>query len=97
MAELEAAFGRGLHALPPAAFAQVRALVAADHRPELADLRAVPTLVISAEEDRVAPPSQGQVLAEAIGAELVIVPGGHAVPVQDAPRINHLLRDFWFS
>lgn len=95
MAELERVFGRGLHELPPAAFAQVRALAGADLRPELPSLRHVPALVVTATEDRVAPLAQGPVLAHALGAELVEVTGGHAVTVQDAPRINALLRAFW--
>lgn len=93
MAELERVFGRGLDALPPAAMAQVRVLVGADLRAELPALRGVRSLVVSATEDRVAPVAQGPVLASCLGGQFVEVPGGHAVTVQDAARVNALLRD----
>lgn len=91
--QLERAFGRGLADLPAAAQKQVMALARADLRQDLAALD-LPTLVVSATHDRVAPVSQGPLLAEALRGRFVEVPGGHAVPVQDAPRINALLREF---
>ncbi|MCA9572212.1 MAG: alpha/beta hydrolase, partial [Myxococcales bacterium] len=92
IAALEEAFGRPLHALPPAATSQLMALTRADLREGLADVR-VPALVMSATHDRLAPPAQGRELAEILGVPFVEVPGGHAVPVQDAPRVNGLLRE----
>jgi pimeloyl-ACP methyl ester carboxylesterase len=94
MATLEAAFGRGLADLPAAAMGQVRALAASDLLAELPGLRGLPALVVSASEDRLAPPVQGRLLAQALGVALHEVPGAHAVPVQDAARINALLADF---
>ncbi|MEZ4315910.1 MAG: alpha/beta hydrolase [Myxococcota bacterium] len=93
LAELESAFGRDLTALPGAATAQLRALLATDLREALSAMEPVPSLVVSAKRDRLAPVSQGPLLSAALRATYVEVPGGHAVPVQDAPRINALLRE----
>lgn len=90
---LEGAFGRRLDALPPAAVEQLRVLVSTDLRSELGGLD-LPTLVISASHDRIAPPDQGRQLAEVLGGEHVVVDGGHAVTVQDPGTINRLLYDF---
>jgi len=90
---LEATFGRSLADLPACAQAQVLALARADYREALGDVN-IPALVVSATHDRIAKASQGPLLAEVLGGEFVEVPGGHAVTVQDAERINALLREF---
>ncbi|MCB9673564.1 MAG: alpha/beta fold hydrolase [Alphaproteobacteria bacterium] len=90
IALLESAFGRGLADLPPAAPQQVMALARADLRAELAGLD-IPAVVASATHDRVAPVSQGPMLAEALKCRFVELDGGHAVPVQDAAAVNALL------
>ncbi len=91
--QLESAFGRALCDLPPAAMAQVRTLVRSDLRAALSAVD-IPTLVVSATHDHVAPVSEGPILAEALRGRFVEVPGGHAVTVQDPDRINALLVDF---
>ncbi len=94
MAELEDVFGRPLHELPAGTMAQVWALFRADLREELATLR-VPTFVLSAEQDTVAPSSQGKMLAGVLRGRYVEVKGGHACTIQQSGEINKLLRGFW--
>ena len=89
---IEEVFGRTLDALPPAAFAQVWALVRTDLSASLPEVRC-PSLVVSGRHDRVAPPVQGERLAAALGCPLELVDGGHALPVQQADALNQLLRD----
>lgn len=91
--QLERAFDRRLDALPRVAMAQVAATRRHDVFDLLASLRGLPALVVSADEDLLCPVSEGCQLAEALGTELVVIPGAHAVPVQDPDRINGLLRE----
>lgn len=86
-------FGRDLADNPPIMMQQVRALGAHDISARLGELAAIPTLVISAEHDRIAPPSRGRALAAAIGsARYVELEGaGHGVTLQKADQINALL------
>jgi len=60
-----------------------------------AELAGLPTLVVSAEHDRIAPPSLGRALAAGIpGARYVEIAGAaHGVTIQDPERINGLLRE----
>ncbi|MBX3276298.1 MAG: alpha/beta fold hydrolase [Sandaracinaceae bacterium] len=94
-AALEAAFGRALHAVPPVAMKQLRALARYDASPRLAELASRPVLVVSGSEDRVTRPRFGRALAEGIaGARYVeLAAAGHAAPVQQASRVNALLAE----
>ncbi|MBJ93207.1 MAG: alpha/beta hydrolase [Rickettsiales bacterium] len=94
IAVLERVFGRPLHRLPSATIAQVLALSRADFRLQLPGLQ-IPSLVVSAAEDKVAPPAQGRVLAELLKGRYLQLPGGHACPVQQAQQLNQQLRLFW--
>jgi pimeloyl-ACP methyl ester carboxylesterase len=81
---------RMMHAVRPAAFAAaLRGMaVRPDARPELAAL-AVPTLCLVGAEDTLTPPETMRALADAIpGAELAIVPGGHAAPLESPEEAN---------
>ncbi len=86
-------FGRDLADNPSIMMQQVRALGAHDISARLGELAATPTLVISAEHDRIAPPARGRALAAAIGtARYVEIEGaGHGVTLQEADAINALL------
>lgn len=86
-------FGRDLADQPPIVMQQVRALGAHDASKQLAALSPIPTLVVSAAEDRVAPREQGRALAAAIGgARYVEIEGAaHGVTIQKADEINALL------
>ena len=56
-------------------------------RPRLADVR-VPATVVVADRDRVADPSNGRALADAIGARVVEIPGaGHLLPMREPRRV----------
>ncbi len=94
MAALEEVFGRPLHRVPPGTMAQVWALSRADLREELSNL-SIPTFVLSAEQDKVAPSSQGKMIAGVLGGRYVEVKGGHACTVQQSREINELLSGFW--
>lgn len=62
----------------------------------LAEIRA-PVLVVHGTEDRISPIQNGVLLAERIpGARLEVLDGvGHSPNVEDAPRVNALLRAFF--
>jgi pimeloyl-ACP methyl ester carboxylesterase len=93
--QMEPLFGHDLAERPPAVMQQLRALRGYDARERLAELAGVPTLVVSAERDPIAPPVHGRALAARIGAaQYVEIPGAaHGVTIQRAERINALLRE----
>lgn len=88
-------FGRDLADSPPILMRQLRAMSRFDASAQLAALAGLPTLVLSAEHDRIARPQYGRALAAAVpGARYVEVPGaGHAVTIQSAAAVNGLLLD----
>lgn len=92
--ELGRLFGRDLAEQPAIIMKQVQAMGRYDAADRLGSLGAVPTLVVSAELDRIARPAFGRQLAAAIpGARFVVLPGaGHGVPILDPRSINDLLR-----
>lgn len=94
-AELQDLFGRDLADQPPIVIEQLRAAARFDARPRLAALAGLPTLVASAELDRIALPAFGRELASLIpGARYVeMVDAGHAVPIHAPAIINVLLRE----
>lgn len=88
-------FGHDLADQPPVAMKQLRAMSACDLTPRLGELAGLPTLVVSSEHDRIAPPASGQAIADGIpGARYVCLPGAaHGVSITGADRINALLLD----
>jgi pimeloyl-ACP methyl ester carboxylesterase len=86
-------FGRDLADQPPIVMRQLRAMGRFDVSSRLAELTALPTLVVSAEHDLIARPEYGRALAAAIpGSTYVEFPGaGHAVTIQCAAEINEML------
>jgi pimeloyl-ACP methyl ester carboxylesterase len=91
--ELAPLFGHDLADHPPIEMAQLRALRAYDASERLAQLASLPTLVISAEHDRIAPPRLGQALAGAIpGARYhQIADAAHGMTIHRADEVNALL------
>ena len=75
------------------------AMRAYDATDRLADLSGLPTLVVSAVYDPIAPPRIGRVLAAGIpGARYVEVPdASHGVPIQCADQVNALLLEHFAS
>jgi pimeloyl-ACP methyl ester carboxylesterase len=92
-AELAPLFGHDLADRPPISMQQLAALRAYDSTPRLRELEGIPTLVVSAAHDLIAPPRHGRRLAAAIpAARFIEVPAAaHGVPIQHADRINQLL------
>lgn len=92
-AELAGPFGRDLADQPSVVMAQVSAMAATDLTPRLGALK-MPVLVVSAEEDRMAPVASGRGIAAAVpGAQYVeIADAAHGVTLQMPERLNTLLR-----
>lgn len=90
---LAGVFGHDLADSPPVASRQMKAMDAYDATPRLGELAGLPTLVVSAEHDPVAPPRLGRALAAGIpGARYVELAGtSHGVVIQKADVINALL------
>lgn len=94
MSALEHVFGRSLKALPRAANRQVQILMGTNMSKALADLTS-PAFILSATHDLIATVGQGRALAAALDAAFVEVPGGHAVAIHGAARINAAFARFW--
>lgn len=90
---LQPLFGHDLAEQPPIAMTQLRAMSRYDASGRLGELAQIPTLVVSAADDRVAPPANGRALAGAIpGARYVeLSDSGHGVTIHRADEINALL------
>jgi pimeloyl-ACP methyl ester carboxylesterase len=88
-------FGHDLADQPSIVMPQIRAMARYDAGERLAQLGAIPTLVMSAVHDRIAPPASGRLLAAAIpGARYVeYADAGHGLPIQHADRVNAALRE----
>ena len=94
-AELHPLFGHDLAEQPSIVMKQLGAMSKYNAGPQLARLASIPTLVISAAEDRIAPPATGRALAAAIPGSkyLEIVAAGHGVPIYRAAEVNEILAE----
>jgi pimeloyl-ACP methyl ester carboxylesterase len=94
-ARLAALFGHDLADQPSIVMKQLGAAARYDASARLHELAGVPTLVMSARHDRIAPPEFGRALAARIpGARYAeIADGGHAVTIQCASEVNALLSE----
>ncbi|HWO21976.1 MAG TPA: alpha/beta fold hydrolase [Kofleriaceae bacterium] len=90
-------FGHDLADQPPVVRRQLAAMRAYDATSFLQELAGIPTLVVSAAHDRIAPPSGGRTLAAGIaGARYVELPdASHGAPIQLPEQINQLLHEHW--
>ena len=88
------AFGRPLARRPAVAMHQLRALARHDAHQHLATLQGIPSLVLSGDDDIIAPARYGRTLATAIGAvRFSVVPeAGHALPILQPQVVNDALR-----
>jgi pimeloyl-ACP methyl ester carboxylesterase len=91
--QLAELFGRDLADSPAVLMQQFRVMRGADATPFLHELANIPTLVVSATHDRIAPPFAGRALAAGIpGARYVeLTEGAHGAPIHLAARVNTLL------
>ena len=96
-AELQPLFGHDLADQPPIVMKQLKAMSRFDAGARLNELATVPTLVVSAVEDRIAGRSTGRALATAIpGSRYVeIADAGHGLPIHRAAETNALLDEHW--
>jgi pimeloyl-ACP methyl ester carboxylesterase len=94
-AELEPLFGHDLADQPPIVMPQLRATKRCDLTPRLSELAGVPTLVVSATHDPIAPPpASAQIAAGIPGARHVeFLDASHGLPISHAARVNPLLRE----
>lgn len=92
-AELAPLFGRDLAEQPPILLKQAMALRAHDCTPDLHRLANIPTLVVSAELDRVTPAKCGRALAAAIpNATYTEIQGAaHGLPIHSPDILNPLI------
>lgn len=88
-------FGHDLADQSPIIMRQLSAMRAYDATPRLAELAGIPTLVVSASEDLIAPACGGKTLADGIpGARFIeLNDAAHAVPIHNPTQINNLLRE----
>lgn len=98
-AHLGALAGRDLADSPPILMKQLGAMRNHDIYGQLGKLAGIPTLVAAAEEDPIALPAFGELLAKAIpGARYVFWDdASHAITINDAGRVNQALVAFWQS
>jgi pimeloyl-ACP methyl ester carboxylesterase len=96
-AELQPLFGHDLADQPPIVMKQLKAMSRFDAGARLKELATIPTLVVSAVEDRIAGRSTGRALATAIpGSRYVeIADAGHGLPIHRAAETNALLDEHW--
>lgn len=89
--------GRDLSDQPPILMKQVMAMGRNNCSARLGELSNIPTLVVSADEDRIAQPRFGRRLAELIpGAGFKLITGAsHGVTLEKPDETNRLLGDFF--
>ena len=93
--ELAPLFGHDLAHYSPVYGRQLSALLRYDATARLRQLAGLPTLVMNAEHDRIAPPEVGRKMAAAVpGARFVEIPdASHAAAIQHAALVNTLLME----
>ncbi|MEZ5317380.1 MAG: alpha/beta fold hydrolase [Vicinamibacterales bacterium] len=92
-ADLAPLFGHDLADHPAIEMRQLSAMRGCDVLAELPALADLPTLVVSAEHDPIAPPPLGEAMARAVpGARFVLLrQASHGVPIHGADAVNTLL------
>jgi len=88
-------FGHDLGDQEPVTGQQLAAMRGCDLTSRLAELAGVPTVVMSADHDPIAPPSVGRVMAHAIPGATYIeaANASHGLPITHADWTNRLLRE----
>jgi len=90
---LAALFGHDLADQPPIVGEQLRAMRASNLMPRLAELDGLPTLVVNAVHDPIAPPRAGRMIRDGIpGSRYEEVPdASHGLPITHTGLVNALL------
>ena len=88
-----AILGHDVADIPPLAAQQVAAMHAHDVTSRLRELSAIPTLIITGDNDRIARPASGRAIASGIpGSRYMEIPGAsHAFPILEAERCAALV------
>ncbi len=93
--DLAAIFGYDLAQQPKIVYKQLKAMNNYDASPHLDALRGLPSLVLAASEDKVAPPKLGKDLAQRLDAPYYeIANAAHGVTISHANEVNTYLLDF---
>jgi pimeloyl-ACP methyl ester carboxylesterase len=94
-ADLAPLLGHDLADHPAVEMSQLRALARYDARARLCELAGIPTIVVTASQDRIAPPASGRALAAAVpGARSIeIRAAAHGLPITEAKTVNALLAE----
>jgi pimeloyl-ACP methyl ester carboxylesterase len=92
-ADLEPLFGHDLADQPPVTMKQLGAMKHFDATPRLAELAGIPTLVVSAAHDPIAPPFAGRAIAAGIPRARFVefADASHGLPISHADGVNALL------
>jgi pimeloyl-ACP methyl ester carboxylesterase len=98
-AKIAPLFGYDLANQPFFVMQQLKAMARYDAGARLAELSAIPTIVVTASEDRVAPVKNGRALAAAIpGSKYIeLADAGHGVTIHRADDVNAILSDHWMA
>ena len=88
-------FGHDLGDQPKIVGVQLRAMRSSDLTPRLGELVELPTLVVSALHDPIAPPATGKAIRDSIrGSNYIeVADASHGLPITHATRVNRLLND----
>jgi pimeloyl-ACP methyl ester carboxylesterase len=88
-------FGHDLADQPPVASAQLRAMRSVELTNRLIELSGLPTLVVTAAHDPIAPLRAGQALRDGLtGSRYVeVTDASHGLPITHANLVNGLLRE----
>jgi pimeloyl-ACP methyl ester carboxylesterase len=91
--ELSGLFGHDLAIQPPVVPHQLRAMRACSVTSELGVLQDIPTIILSARHDPIAPPRCGQVIAAGMphARHLIIDDASHGLPITHAALVNREL------
>jgi pimeloyl-ACP methyl ester carboxylesterase len=94
--ELSQLFGHDIADQPPIANKQLKALKKSNLTERLSQLNGLPTLIVSAQHDPIAPPKSGRAIAERIsGSRFLEIKGAsHGLPITHAALTNDLLTEF---
>ncbi len=92
-------FGHDLAEQPPIVKAQLAAMRAEDVTLQLRDLGDLPTLIVNARHDPIAPPSCGKAIATALphARYVEVAYASHALPITHADWVNELLENHFLD